>query len=192
MAERAAPVVVVKVGGSLYDVPDLRNRLRGFLQSLEGCCVLLVPGGGATADVVRDWDRRHSLGEESAHWLALRALTLNAYWLLEMLPEARVVGMAEAAGVYIIDAFAFAAGDEGRPGALPHIWDATSDAVAARVAVVARADRLILLKSVAIADGIDWQAAAELGWVDPVFPNILKQATWPMRVHALALRPESP
>src|ERR1700730_10035653 len=74
-------LVVVKVGGSLFDLADLGARLRAWLEPVVAGPVLLVPGGGPTADVVRAFDRLHALGEETAHWLAVRALTLNAHFL---------------------------------------------------------------------------------------------------------------
>src|SRR5262249_50947889 len=80
--------VVVKVGGSLYDLPGLGARLRAWLERLPSREVLLVPGGGPAADVVRDLDRLHRLGEEAAHWLALRALSVNARFLAALLPGA--------------------------------------------------------------------------------------------------------
>lgn len=52
-------LVVVKVGGSLFDLPDLGPRLRAWLKTLRTADVLLVPGGGPTADVVRSLDRAH-------------------------------------------------------------------------------------------------------------------------------------
>ena len=60
---------VVKVGGSLFDLPGLGPCLRRWLDGLDGD-VILVPGGGPTADVVRTFDRRQVLGQEKAHWLA--------------------------------------------------------------------------------------------------------------------------
>src|SRR5262245_601874 len=86
-----APICVVKVGGSLYDLPDLRRRLERFLNTLRERAVLLVPGGGRLVDVIRELDRRHVLGKESAHWLALRALTVNAFFLADLLGSARVI-----------------------------------------------------------------------------------------------------
>src|SRR5207248_9110984 len=59
--------LVVKVGGSLYDLPDLADRLRRWLSALAAPRVLLVPGGGPTADVIRTFDQRHRLGEEASH-----------------------------------------------------------------------------------------------------------------------------
>src|SRR5262245_62868008 len=114
------PLTVVKVGGSLFDLPDLGPRLRRWLGQLPAGEVLLVPGGGATADVVRAFDRVHHLGEEAAHWLALRAMSVNAALLESLAP-----------GVPVLDALAFARDDEGRPGRLPHCWAVTSDSVAA-------------------------------------------------------------
>jgi aspartokinase-like uncharacterized kinase len=175
--------VVVKVGGSLYDVPDLGSRLGRWLKELGRCRVVLVPGGGPTADVIRTLDHCHGLGDERAHWLALRALTLNAWFLATLLPHAVVTDdptSGPPGSLAILDAHAFAQADEGRPWALPHSWTVTSDALAARVAAVAGA-RLILLKSVTVPDGLDWRAAERLGMVDAAFADIVDR-------HALEVR----
>jgi len=74
-------MIVVKVGGSLFDHPGLGSGLRDFVASLSPAQVLLVPGGGPVADAVRELDRVHGLGEEAAHWLALRALGVTAAFL---------------------------------------------------------------------------------------------------------------
>ena len=74
-----------------------------------------------------------------------------------------------------LDAHAFCQADEGRSGALPHVWDVTSDAVAARAAEVAGAN-LVLLKSADLPDGPDWEGAAGAGLVDPVFPSVVARS----------------
>jgi aspartokinase-like uncharacterized kinase len=179
-------VLVVKVGGSLYDLPDLGLRLRRFLTSLGDDDRLIVPGGGATTEAVRGFDRDHGLGPERSHWLALRACAVNAHFLAQLLPGARVVSAPEECrGVCVLDPFAFALADEGRPGCLPHHWDATSDSVAARAAVVAGAG-LVLLKSVTVDEAGDWFAAAAAGQVDPVFPQIIRAAG--LKARAVNLR----
>jgi aspartokinase-like uncharacterized kinase len=165
--------VVVKVGGSLYDWPELGPRLRAWLDALLPAKALLVPGGGPTADVIRNLDRRHALGEEAAHWLALRALALNASFLQTLLP-----------GATVVDAYEFASRDEGRPGALPHTWDVTSDSVAARVAAVNGIWRLVLLKSTDFPKGIDAAEAGRRGLVDAHFAR----AQSGTEVYALNLR----
>ena len=80
--------MVVKVGGSLFDWPDLGPRLRQWLAANAPREVILVPGGGPTADVIRTLDRTHGLGDEAAHWLALRAMAVNAELLAALLPGA--------------------------------------------------------------------------------------------------------
>jgi aspartokinase-like uncharacterized kinase len=186
-------MAVVKVGGSLYDLPDLAPRLRRWLAGLAGP-VLLVPGGGATADVVRDLDRRHGLGEDKAHWLALRSLTVNAHFLAALLPATRVVEDLQTcpeawrAGLTpVLDAHAFAGADEGRPGRLPHAWAATSDSLAARVAAVGGARRLVLLKSVTVPAGMGWAEAGRLGLVDALFADLLRAGPSDLGVEAVNL-----
>ncbi len=51
----------------------------------------------------------------------------------------------------------------------------TSDSIAARIAVLLGARRLILLKSVGLAADIDSGEAARLGLVDAMFPRIASE-----------------
>jgi 5-(aminomethyl)-3-furanmethanol phosphate kinase len=179
--------LVVKVGGSLFDLPNLGARLTEFLKSCSGSRVLLVPGGGAAADVVRDWDKRHRLKEERSHWLALRMLQVNAAFLETLLPAAHVVASpSNPLPLGILDAFQFACADEASPDHLPHSWDVTSDSMAVRVAAVARAKELALLKS-RDWQGTDWEAAARAGLVDRHFPRAIKQAA-DLQVRVVNLR----
>src|SRR5438874_10088336 len=88
---------LVKVGGSLYDLPDLADRLRLLLGYMRNRSYVLVPGGGATVDAIRALDSRHNLGEESSHWLALRALTLNGHFLCQLLTNGQMVADSASA-----------------------------------------------------------------------------------------------
>jgi hypothetical protein len=92
----------------------------------------------------------------------------------------------------VIDAHGFCLEDEARAGHLPHCWDATSDSVAARVAVISRATRLVLLKSVAIPPDINWEQAQRRGLVDPLFECTLRRAVQPLRVQAINFREWQP
>jgi aspartokinase-like uncharacterized kinase len=166
------PLRVVKVGGSLYDLPDLGPRLRRWLGKTR---TLLVPGGGPTADAIRMLDRVHGLGEEAAHWLALRALAVNAQFLARLVPQApvlpRLPTSADAGDVFILDPMAFFQDDEHRGGALPHTWQVTSDSLAVRVAVRAEAWELVLLKSASSRSGDGWVTL-----VDEYFAEALRSA----------------
>ena len=184
---------VIKVGGSLFDWPELRDRLRSWLTQLDAAHVLLVPGGGAAAEAVRQLDRVHHLGEEASHWLSLQAMSLNALFLQELLPGADLVSDPPIArprcdsGWHVLDALPFFRADESRADPTPHTWQVTSDSLAIRVAIRANARELILLKSATWAAN-DWTEAMRAGFVDGYFAAALRQAPKEMRVRAVNLR----
>jgi aspartokinase-like uncharacterized kinase len=188
----ASGPVSVKVGGSLYDLPDLGPRLRRWLDANAPRETILVPGGGRLADVVRDLDHLHRLGEEVAHGMALQAMAVSATFLAALLPGACVIDGADLAELVweqgrrpVLDACAFCESDEADPGRLPHTWAVTSDSIAARLAVVAGAEDLVLLKSVPPPPG-DVAAWAEVRYVDAWLPRVLADGA--VRVRAVDLR----
>lgn len=189
----SAPLTVYRLGGSLLSLSDLPQRLDAFLESRRDRRALLIIGGGAAADLVRRWDELLHLGEERSHWLALRAMTLNETLVSELLPAMPVVrSRQEAAAEWergraaILCAHDFLRDEERRSGPpLPHCWEATSDSIAAWVALRWPADELVLLKSVELnqarrtsdrpaVDACFRELAAgvrEIGWVNLRSPN---------------------
>ena len=174
-------LVVVKVGGSLFDWPLLGQRLQGWLKTLPPSKILLVPGGGPSADVIRKLDQLHNLGDETAHWLAIRALTVNAHFLAEILHALNpvIVGeLQECEEIWmrnrlpILDLIRFAQADESQPDQLPHSWAVTSDSLALRVAIRLEAQSLILLKSTTIPEGEAWMRSRI---VDPYFQRLVQE-----------------
>jgi 5-(aminomethyl)-3-furanmethanol phosphate kinase len=165
-------MIVVKLGGSLFDHPRLMSGLRAYLDTLLEP-LLLVPGGGAVADAVRHLDAIHQLGEEASHVLALRAMSVTEAMMRHALRSEDT-----ASRVRILDAFQFALDDE----CLPHSWAVTSDSIAARAAVVFGASRLVLLKSIDIPPETPWPEAAANGWVDTHFPIVIADAAFPVEV----------
>lgn len=182
---QAHSVCVIKVGGSLYDLQDLGPRLRSWLAGLPFTTLLLVPGGGQLVDVIRDLDDRHSLGEKPGHWLAVRALTVNSWFLKELLPDYRICDGRHrpplTPGGWILDAFDFLTLPEIQNDSVPQSWIMTSDTIAALAAEWLRASELILLKSVSIPLEMSWETAASRGWVDAIFPNLVSEAGFTVR-----------
>ena len=188
------PITVVKVGGSLFDWPELPARLEAFLQQdeTERQRVVLVAGGGPFADAVRTIGAVHGLGERECHRLALRAMDVSAVLLASLLSRSIVVeDFALAADAwqsgrrpilaprrYMEDV------DEHRDDALPSSWETTSDSIAARVADRLGASRLVVLKS-SVAAAVDRMEAARLGLVDPIFPEASRRIS---RVDLVAFR----
>jgi aspartokinase-like uncharacterized kinase len=183
-------LTVVKVGGGIGDraLPALCDTL-GRLG--ERHPLLVVPGGGAFADVVRDADRRFGLSATAAHRMAILGMEQFGWVLSELIPGAvRTADPTQAPGgrtAVLLPA--------GPPlDALPASWQVTSDSIAAHVAEQAGAARLVLVKDV---DGLyaDWPprgeplahlTIAELtalrpGGVDEHLPAVLARAhfeTW--------------
>ena len=181
--------VVFKLGGSLLTLPDLADRLCDAVAQRADKRCLVLTGGGATADVVRDWSRIHRLNDESAHWLAIASLDLNRS-LLETLLNWPSVRTREEAHTHWIDERSplqldfneFVTLEEANPGEpLPHNWDVTSDSLAAWTALRWPVDELVLLKSVSVPQGMTAQQASDELLVDPYFPllaNRLQRISW--------------
>lgn len=177
------PLVVFKLGGSLLERPGLPALLREILARREDCGALLVVGGGRTADLVRDWDREHSLGDEAAHWLALDAMRLNERLVQCLLPEARPVRSARQVAAALADrapallcADCFVRwGESAGHSPLPRSWETSSDSIAAWTADLLEASELVLVKSVSIPAKMSLEEAAAERLVDPIFPTIAKR-----------------
>lgn len=183
------PLVVYKLGGSLLDLPDLPEVIRSIVAHRPAAGGLVVVGGGAAADVVRDWDRRYHLGDDTAHDFVLQAMRLNEALLQRLLPELRPVRSAKqvalaitagARGLLCAHCFLGWAEASGHP-ALPRTWALTSDSIAAFVAGILNADELVLLKSVPPPLEATFDQAARAGLVDDHFPRYaqsLPQVSW--------------
>jgi 5-(aminomethyl)-3-furanmethanol phosphate kinase len=130
------PPLVVKVGGGLLRTEGLEGLRRGCAEAVELARhrpVLVVPGGGPFADVVRALDAQVGLGDHVAHALALRAMDQLGVLLGPMLPAAALLTrlVAPASLGLLIAAPAFAHRPE-----VPESWDVTSDSLAVLAAGV--------------------------------------------------------
>lgn len=161
--------VVAKVGGSLFDLPDLRDRLIAWMDPLVGRTVYLVPGGGEMADAIRRLDATHGLGEESSHRLALRTMSITAAFLAELLALPIVNREQRRPDRFVVDADAWWSFD---PLPLPHSWSVSSDSIAAVIAQRLGAE-LHLLKSTEASTESRWDEAADAGLVDAAFPEVM-------------------
>ncbi len=166
-------MMVVKVGGSLFDHPKLGPALAKWLNIQSETTIFLVAGGGRFADAVRKMDCIHTLGEEAAHWAALASLSAPSAILKAMLAKYEIPKRLE-----FIDCLEFARSDDDNLMTLPYSWRVTTDSIAARIAMTYGCQRLALLKSLEILEGTSWDVAAKNGWVDDYFPTIACLATF--------------
>jgi aspartokinase-like uncharacterized kinase len=119
-------MIVLKIGGSLFD--SGRELLKQVAKGERD--VLVVPGGGAFADKVRDVYGTRTLSDDAAHWMALLAMDQYGYFLSDGtgIPLADTIN---GKGTRIALAYEILRKDD----ALPHSWDVTSDTIAAWMAV---------------------------------------------------------
>ena len=184
------PLILYKLGGSLLTLPDLDSRLMVlFRQPLPAPLAVtasrpvaraLLVGGGPTADVVREWDRRHRLGDQRSHDLAVAAMGLNARFVKSLLPAAEwatkrnSIGRPRAGGrVAVLDPQAvFDEAERQAAVRLPRSWDVTSDSLAAFLAIEWGARAIVLVKSTPRPGRKNVLEAARRGLVDKHFPEL--------------------
>ena len=170
----SVPPRVIKIGGSLLDWPRLATRFRAWLALEPPASSVIVTGGGRIVDAVRSLDRTLGLAPATAHWLAIRAMSLTATIVAELIAEATLIKSLDqlpfspTGGLWILDVEQTMRADARASDGLPCTWDATSDAIAARVARCVEAGELVLLKS-ALPDTVDRVSWSESGYVDACF-----------------------
>lgn len=177
MTDRDRATRVVKLGGSLFDLPRMPERVQAWLAGQPARRSVIVCGGGVLADGVRELDRRFALNEASAHWLAVRTMTIHAELLVAVCPWMRLARtlaeclVGEPERPWVLDPWHFLREVEPTlPGVgLPASWSVTSDSIAARVASALGAGELVLLKSALPPGGATLRGAVDSGYVDGFF-----------------------
>jgi hypothetical protein len=145
---------VLKVGGSLSEhQAGLRKLCKELASLAEDYRLLVVPGGGKFADIVRDFDKAYGLSSTTAHRMAVLAMDQYGLFLSDITPNSYVIDSLEEAKrtlggrlpIFLPSRLIF--GED----PLEHSWDVTSDSIAAYIAGVLHAEKLILATDV---DGI--------------------------------------
>jgi len=182
-------LTVVKLGGSHAFTAHLRSWLTALAECRDH--VVVVPGGGPFADMVRSAQRRMGFDDRAAHHMALLAMeqygcalaSLEPSFVLAATPETIAAVRGHGVAVWTPTAMALAADD------IAMSWDVTSDSLAAWLAPRIGASRLLLVKAIAVPS--PRVAAADLvaaGLVDPQFPRMLAASG----VSAFVTGPEDP
>jgi aspartokinase-like uncharacterized kinase len=179
----ARQIRIVKVGGSLFDLPDLADRLRQWLSRQSPAHHVLLAGGGSLVDEVRHWHALRPLDEAAAHWMCVDLLTVSAHLLNARLPEIPLIEddrllcqrVGERDCTVFVPATWIRHGEPKLPGTrLPQTWEVTSDSISARLAIALGADELVLMKSILPEKDSDGgiQAFSAAGYVDPMMGRI--------------------
>lgn len=170
---------LVKLGGSLSYDPCIRTWLDA-LSTVGGGRVIIVPGGGPFADLVRDAQQHWEFDDEAAHRMALHAMQQNALLLAALCPalmpvesesDMRIVLSRGRTALWLPLAMTL-----GNPN-LEANWNVTADSIGAWLANYLNAERLILVKSCRLpVSPFDADAMSVAGIVDRAFPKFVRDA----------------
>ena len=146
---------VIKIGGSLAEDPE---RLRALCAKLsefaKKYAIVVVPGGGRFADVVRDFDQRFTLSSGISHRMAILGMDQFGLLLSQIIPDscatyllsdAKQLSEIRVVPIFLPSRLMF------KEDPLENSWNVTSDSIAAYVASRLHAAKVLLVTDV---DGI--------------------------------------
>ncbi|MFW9914975.1 MAG: hypothetical protein ACFFGZ_05125 [Candidatus Thorarchaeota archaeon] len=120
---------IIRLGGSLFSEYDILRKLSAFFQRWDGEGLLLVPGGGPYARLIKQHQEEKGFTESQAHWMAIKSTEIMGVLLCDLIPKAIQIAVPKlipGGEIAVIFAYAYFKTRD----LLPHSWDATSDAIA--------------------------------------------------------------
>ncbi|MBW9221192.1 hypothetical protein KKP91_03205 [Methanothermococcus sp. SCGC AD-155-M21] len=143
---------IVKIGGSLTHFSEpLLNELKSFSNAKNK--IIIIPGGGKFANVVRELDSNIKMRNRASHRLALLSMDMMGIYFSELSDIETVNTLYDAKEilkkkdiVILLPSKIVLSTDE-----LPNSWEVTSDSVAAYISKLLKLNKLIIVTDV---DGI--------------------------------------
>ncbi|NLI91668.1 MAG: hypothetical protein GX434_05515 [Peptococcaceae bacterium] len=158
--------IIIKLGGSLIyhrNGEILRNLGDVISEYSSEYPLLIVPGGGPFADVVREFGKQLELCEETCHFMALSGMDQYAYVLKDFIPGSVLTDFSDLEStipailsppfkpqILLCSSFLRQVPENH----LERSWDVTSDSIAAYLAKRLNSSLLVILKSTDIDPGI--------------------------------------
>ncbi|MGB9659277.1 MAG: delta 1-pyrroline-5-carboxylate synthetase [Nitrososphaerales archaeon] len=148
-------ITVIKIGGSLIeDQSSLVRLCKELIVFSKSYPIIIVPGGGRFADIVRHLYDKLKISDEIAHKMAILAMDQHGLLLKDIMKEALLTYSLKNAlkaskrGILpiILPSKIMFSLDP-----LEHSWRVTSDSISAFIASSLKAEKLILAKDI---DGI--------------------------------------
>jgi aspartokinase-like uncharacterized kinase len=168
-------LTVVKLGGSTARAAEMDAWIDALAAARRP--LVIVPGGGPFADLVRETQKSIGFSDTAAHRMAILAMEQFGHVLLDRhqrlaaaqtLEELRQALAQGRIPVWMPSSLAISAAD------VPASWDITSDSLAAWLADKLDAAALLLVKQTdAFSDADDIDSLAAEGIVDPALGRML-------------------
>ena len=144
------PYRVVKIGGSLLELPDLVSRIDSWNLAQPFAPTIWIVGGGKQVNEIRRQQQERPIDPADAHWKCIELMDSNSRKVANWFPEwaiATELLISMETGQPPNNLLLQTGGWLRENDALPESWDVTSDSIAAHVASTIGAAELVLLKS---------------------------------------------
>ena len=169
---------VIKLGGSLYNSKFLTKWLE-IIQSHNAQKIIIVPGGGPFADLVRDVDKQYGLEPIHAHNMAVLGMQQYAYMIASLQPEFKLVstvdqiqGCSESSRIGIWEPLFLVQ----NYCELEKDWQMTSDSLAVWLANFLSINHLIYIKSKDIESSEkSLEELATIDYIDKYLPILARK-----------------
>jgi aspartokinase-like uncharacterized kinase len=146
---------VIKIGGSLALHPEKLKVLCSKLSAeSKKHNILVIPGGGEFADVVRIVDKRFSLSDSVSHQMAILGMDQYGFLLSNLIEDSQKVSQPEdVQGVFDLHKLPVFLPSNFmlKNSPLENSWDVTSDSIAVFIANQLHVKKVVLVTDV---DGI--------------------------------------
>lgn len=172
MANSRRQIRVVKIGGSLLDLPGLNQRIDDWISRQPFATTIWIVGGGELVEEIRRQNERGELDSEDTHWACIEKMDETATRVASWFPNWKLIdtldGLSDQdpAENIVLTPLNWS---RQHASHLPKTWAVTSDSIAAQLANWIGAFELVLLKSAEppVIPGI--QAAIDCEFVDGCF-----------------------
>jgi len=148
--------IIVKIGGKVFEDPEHLDSVINQFKKLifeENIInnVVIISGGGSSANLIRGLDNKLNLGDDLAHWMATYTMDYNGLEIFKKYPEIECIDsfneisdVANKKGIVIFLPYNYLTElDE-----LPHSWDVTSDSLTLFLAHKMRLNECFLIKDI--------------------------------------------
>lgn len=174
-------MVVIKVGGSLLGLAELERFLTNI--KYKQFPIVLLPGGGKFADVVRQEQKQHGFSDKTSHKMAIHAMQQYAELLHELsglpfyIPSVKLTSPVIFPPAQLLS----------YKWNTPENWTVTSDSLAILLAIELKADRCMLLKACeVIKQNVSIKELSAQGIIDEYSPNLLSR--YKGKLHVISIQ----
>ena len=177
-------MVVVKLGGSLYQAAELRLWLAALKALSQQQNIIIVPGGGPFAEQVRKAQQIHGFNNILAHHMAILAMSQFGILLSSLLPNCQTFSspnhhiVTPPLSIWLPDKQLLEQPD------LVQNWDITSDSLALWLAQKYQAKKLTLIKCNPPEHVTSIDKLNKMGILDNAFSAIASSDTIPIEITA--------